>query len=234
MADQWDDEEDKGKSFDAASDSLLKAQEKADLEESGFDESVAGSSGEAADRIRAAIQARSADLGMEESEESKKAVEEAAERARQNILNQQSGLDLSQISDGSKEKLNVYYEPEDDMTEEEMKEADVLGQQPFLEQMSYEIGESTFPDPLAVTIKIVILAVSAVLSAIGVVNWDRAVRAFYKGQGILPTAEDIANAQQSGMQMAQELSNPTGAAAAVKAAAESAASSGLNLPDLSL
>ena len=43
------------------------------------------------------------------------------------------GLDLSQVTDGY-DKLSINYEPEDEMTEDEMRQADALGFQPWSEQ----------------------------------------------------------------------------------------------------
>lgn len=237
MSDQWDDEEDLGVAgFDDAAGKIIQQQEDEDMEEMGnYNDAIIDV--DDSDRIRKALQARTSELGMEESEESRLAIEAMAERARNRAAGGSTGsdLDLSQISSGGKQDdtMSIYYEPEDDMTEEEMKEADTLGQEPFFDQMIYEVKESTFPSASNVAIKVVLLVGFAIFSSFCVIKWDATIRAFYASQGMIPTTEEIAAISENAMRMAQDL-NAQSVQSAASSAAASSSSSGLTLPDLSL
>jgi hypothetical protein len=130
------------------------------------------------------------------------------------------GLDLSQISDGGYEKLSINYEPEDEMTEDEMRTADPLGFQPWSEQYAFELKESTFPDAVATLSKVALLIVLGLGTGFLIITTDKLVRNFYVDEGLLPSPEDVARAQSSGMEMAKELTKAT-------------VSPGTSLPDLS-
>jgi hypothetical protein len=129
------------------------------------------------------------------------------------------GLDLSQVSDGY-EKLSINYEPEDEMSEEEMRTADPLGFQPWSEQYSFELKQSTFPDTVATLSKVALLIVLGLVTGFLIITTDKLVRNFYVDEGLLPSPEDVARAQSSGMEMAKELTKAT-------------ISPGTSLPDLS-
>jgi hypothetical protein len=128
------------------------------------------------------------------------------------------GLDLSQVTDGY-DKLSINYEPEDEMTEDEMRQADALGFQPWSEQYLYELKESTFPDLVTTVSKVGLLIVLGIITGFLIITTDKTVKEFYVNQGILPSPADVEKAQQSGMQMATELSTSP---------------SNLKLPDLGL
>lgn len=138
------------------------------------------------------------------------ALEEAEKRASmRNAKGSFGGLDLSQVSDGGYEKLSINYEPEDDMTEEEMRTADPLGFQPWSEQYSYELQESTFPNVSATLSKVALLIVLGVGTGTLIITTDKLVRQFYVDSGLLPSPADIQRAQDSGMEMAKELTKTT-------------------------
>lgn len=154
----------------------------------------------------------------EASQDAMKAMEErAAKRAGS------GALDLSQVSDGF-EKLSINFDPEDEMSEEEMRQADPLGYQPMSEQYMFELKETTFPGAIATISKVGLLIVLGVVTGFIIISTDKLVRDLYVDQGMLPTKEDIAKAQSSGLEMAQELTKKTSSPGAV--------SSG-GLPDIS-
>lgn len=197
------------------------------------------------------VKARTESLGMEESVVSKQAIEamkaRAAQRAGAGPLADM--VDLSQVTYGSEEKksvLSIDYNPEDDLTDEQMERADPVGQLNIFEQLSTELKEILFPDVQTILFKVVLLVVLAVTSSTLILTTDHYVRELYEYFGILPTVEDIQAASENSMRLAQELT--TNGAAATSAATEAAtsageavtdavtdaATSGISLPDLGM
>jgi hypothetical protein len=141
-------------------------------------------------------------------EASKEAIAAAAQRAQQRTQTSFGGLDLSKISNDY-EKLSINYEPEDEMTEEEMRAADPLSfEKSFPQQLIYELNETTFPNLGATLSKVALLIGLGAITGLLIVGTDRGVRDFYVSQGLLPSAEDIQKAQQAGLKAAQELTKP--------------------------
>lgn len=132
-------------------------------------------------------------------------------------------LDLTQISDGF-ENLAINFDPEDEMTEEQMREADPLGYKPVSEQYMYELQETTFPGALATISKVALLIVLGVVTGTLIITTDKTVRDIYVSRGYLPSKEDIANAQSSGIEVANELTKKTVSPGAVSTG---------SLPDIS-
>jgi len=152
-------------------------------------------------RVRAAIKERTQSLGMEKSQVSAEAIEDAQKKAESSRASQEQGemaqlLDLTQISNaaprGPDEDIPaMFYDVEDDMTEEEMKEADPDGYKSIPEQVLKEVGAAEWPTPGAALREVVVLILSIVLSAVVIVNWDSFLRETYVNYGLLPRPEDI-------------------------------------------
>lgn len=139
-------------------------------------------------------------MGIERSTVSVEAIQAAQERAKTAVENQMSGasqLDLTQISGEAprgEEGENVpamFFEPEAEMTEEEMIEADPDGQLNFIDQTMKEIKASTWPTPGAVIKEVFILLLVGALSTVILVNWDNFLRDFYTNMGMIPKSEEI-------------------------------------------
>ena len=150
--------------------------------------------------MREAIRQRAESLGIERSKVSVEAIQAAQERAKQAVENKMSGatqLDLSQItSDGPRGEQDeniptMFFEPEAEMSEEEMREADPDGQLSFIEQTMKEIKAATWPTPGAVIKEVVLLLVVGALSTVIIINWDNLLREFYTSVGLIPTEEQI-------------------------------------------
>ena len=158
----------------------------------------------AQEALRDAVKARTMTLGMETA--SQDALKEVEKRAAQRGSSSSfGGLDLSKITDGGYEKLSINYEPEEEMTEEEMRQADPLGFQPALEQYKFELKETTFPDAGTTLAKVGLLIALGLVTGLLIINTDKTVRNLYVSQGLLPSADDVRAAQTSGMEMAKEL-----------------------------
>ena len=102
-------------------------------------------------------------------------IQAAQERAMEQIASRgaampDGGLDLTQITstgprgEAGEDIPAMFYEPESEMTEEEMIEADPDGQLPIPEQVMKEISLATWPTPFA-ALKEVFLVVALVVSS---------------------------------------------------------------------
>jgi len=105
-------------------------------------------------------------------------------------------LDLSQISQtrprGQDEDVpDIFYEPESEMTPEEMKEADPLGEQPLLDQAMKELAETIWPTPISALKEVVILVAVIAGTAALIIGWDNLLRDFYTNVGLIPGPEDL-------------------------------------------
>jgi hypothetical protein len=106
-------------------------------------------------------------------------------------------LDLTQISDtaprgqDNDDILSFFDEPEDDMSEEEMKEADPTGQMSIQDWALYEFKETNWPTPVAALKEVFILISSIAITAFLIVEWDMFLRETYTGLGFIPRPEDI-------------------------------------------
>ena len=151
------------------------------------------------DRVKEAIRQRTEALGIEKSKVSAEAIQAAQERAASGIANQGGNfqqLDLSQISSeaprGEDNKMPaMFYNPEDEMTEEEMIEADPDGQLSIPEQIMKEINAATWPTPVAALKEVGLLIAVVVLTAAAIIGWDNFLRETYTSFGFIPTPEDI-------------------------------------------
>ena len=156
------------------------------------------------------------------SQDALREVEKRAAQRGGSVGSSFAGLDLSKVSDGGYEKLSINYDPEDEMTEQEMRQADPLGFQPVLDQYTFELKETTFPDLGTTISKVGLLIALGLVTGLLIINTDKTVRNFYVVQGLLPSPEDVAAAQTSGMEMAKELVQGT------------TSPSNLQLPDIGL
>ena len=162
------------------------------------------------ERFRQAIKERADALGIEESKMSQEAVQAAQERAKAVLANQGSGqmLDLSQITQtaprGKDDDLPAFlYDPEDEMTEEEMKEADPDGQLSIPQWAAKELSATSWPTPFAALKEVIVLVATIALTAAIIIGWDNVLRTAYTDFGFIPKPEDI-------MQGAENLVLPQG------------------------
>lgn len=165
---------------------------------------------------------------MEESQVSKEFLVEAAARAA-NRNSKPSILDLSKVSDGSQQILSINYEPEDEMTEEEMKTADPLGLESWKGQIQFELGETTFPDLPSTLSRVVLLVILAFTTGFLIISTDSLVRELMMSKGFIPRPEDIMNAKEAGLKLSQELAQKVIMENAATAASNTG---GWSLPDI--
>jgi preprotein translocase subunit SecE len=136
-------------------------------------------------------------LGIEKSKVTPEMIQAAQEQAKAQLNNGGSGvLDLSQISQTAPRGQDddtpaMFYEPSDDMSDEEMIEADPDGQMSIPDQFMKEMSEATWPTPTAAVKEVFLLVVIVLVTAGLIIGWDDFLRGFYTNLGFIPRPEDI-------------------------------------------
>ena len=106
-------------------------------------------------------------------------------------------LDLSQISDApmkssKDDNLPAFmYEPENDLTEEQMREADPIGYLPLVEQALVTLKKATFPTFVEATMQVITLVAAILFSVSLFYGYDYAIRLGYQKVGVIPTEEQM-------------------------------------------
>lgn len=85
----------------------------------------------------------------------------------------------------------MFYNPADEMSEEEMEEADPDGQLSIPDQFSKEVQAATWPTPGAALKEVGLLIFVVVLTSSLIIGWDNFLRNTYTNVGFIPTSEDI-------------------------------------------
>jgi len=200
------------KTFDQAGRSLIEEEDEAKLREMGDFDSNPESKEANMERMREAIRLRTADMGLEKSKLSQEYFQELSRKSKEEDERVQQGgaasddeLDLSQISSepmvagsktgnrGERDKSlpNMLYNPEDEMSEEEMKEVDKVGNLPIYEQVVEELKNAKWPTLGAATREVGLLFIIVGLTGAIIINWDQLLRNVYTDLGFIPSADTI-------------------------------------------
>lgn len=157
------------------------------------------------ERMRAAIRARTADLGIEKSKVSADYIRNRQEKAIQagpgnTDADTFAGVDLSKISSTPKkssewneEMPSMFYDPEDEMSKEEQEEVDPVMKLSILDQGLNEYNNAKWPDWGSALREVGVLLAVVALSALLIIGWDKLLRVIYTSVGFIPTKEEIAN-----------------------------------------
>lgn len=167
---------------------------------------------ESIEKMRAAIRARTADLGIERSKVSadyiqnreKQALSAGAQQDREAAAGAMfGGIDLSKISgDDSKVKNRgeldedmptMFYDPDDEMTLEERQEVDPVMMKNLIEQASNELANAKWPTVLSAGREVILMAAVVAFSCLLIIGSDNLLRQLYTYAGFIPSQEDIAN-----------------------------------------
>jgi hypothetical protein len=132
-------------------------------------------------------------------------IQAAQERAKESVANRGQGgdiLDLSQISSTSPrgqddETPAMFYDPEKEMSEAEMLEADPDGEMSIQDQVMKEVSESTWPTAGAAFKEVFLLIFIVLATAFGVIQWDTFLRDTYTNLGFIPTKEELAQGTEN-------------------------------------
>jgi hypothetical protein len=141
-------------------------------------------------------------LGIEKSKVTAEAIQAAQERAKSELANRGSTLDLSQISNTAprepeEDQPAMFYKPEDEMSDEEQVEADPDGQLSIPDQIMIELKAASWPTTGAAFREVFVLIAVVIFTAFLVIQWDSFLRETYTGLGFIPSAEDLTNGSEN-------------------------------------
>lgn len=219
---QWDEDEEEepvavgsAPSYEEAGKQIGEEDDQAALDEVGDFDASGNYNANDVDKYREAIQKRTEALGIERKTPEEIAAEEAMALAALDRAGETMGpptdsksaeqlsqmLDLSQITSdaprGADESLPaMMYDPADDMTEEEMAEADPIGLKPWNEQLAWVFSKAQFPSALDALGETLILAATVTITGFTVANWDVLMKEIaFNYQGV-PRADEVAGAME--------------------------------------
>lgn len=137
--------------------------------------------------MRSKIRARASEEGFEKSVATKKAIEEATQRAMAGTASATPDqmLDLSGFADKFTD------DGTDELTDEEQAEIDKIASMPLLEQAREELANTRFPTPLAIFQTACVMALIFAVSATLILKGDATIRDFYMGLGYIPRPDEV-------------------------------------------
>lgn len=137
--------------------------------------------------MRSKIRARASEEGFEKSVATKKAIEEATQRAMagQASATPDQMLDLS----GFGEKFMD--DSTDELTAEEQAEIDKIASMPLLEQLQEELANTRFPTPMAIFQTACVMALIFAVSATLILKGDSTIRDFYMDLNFIPRPDEV-------------------------------------------
>jgi hypothetical protein len=171
------------------------------------------------DEMRAAIRARTANLGIEKSKISADYIQQkqkmamsaggARAAAEQTAGDTFAGLDLSQISDGStvrrrpptnslwdndEDTPSMFFDPEERLSEQEREEVDPLIKKSIIEQGLNELKNAKWPDWASALREVVLMFAVIALTGALIIGWDKVLRYTYTDiLHFIPSENELAN-----------------------------------------
>jgi hypothetical protein len=159
------------------------------------------------EQFRAQVKARAAELGIEKSQITADYIAQKREEAlkagpRAAAEESFGGLDLSKISDKAMESKSsmwdesmptMFYDPEEEMTQEDKEEADPLMKENPLGQAQFELSQGVWPSLGSALLQVFFMIIAVIASTYGLVAWDGLLRKLYINIGFIPTKEAIAD-----------------------------------------
>jgi len=136
--------------------------------------------------MRSKIRARASEEGFEKSVATRKAIEEATQRAMagQSSATPDQMLDLSGFAD-------KFLDDSDELTQEEQAEIDKIASMPLWEQAKEEISNTRFPTPIAIFQTACVMALIFAISATLILKGDATIRDFYMDLGFIPRPDEV-------------------------------------------
>jgi hypothetical protein len=136
------------------------------------------------DAMREQIRSRASNLNMNKSVATQEAIKMATQKAMAGESSAPT-VDLSKLSD------NIMGEPEEELTEEQMKEIDKVGQLSLWEQVLEEAKNTKFPSPEATLKQAALMVVIFVVTATLILKADELLRYQYTEWGFIPRAGEV-------------------------------------------
>eukprot|EP00571_Detonula_confervacea_P005889 CAMPEP_0172330916 /NCGR_PEP_ID=MMETSP1058-20130122/61655_1 /TAXON_ID=83371 /ORGANISM="Detonula confervacea, Strain CCMP 353" /LENGTH=308 /DNA_ID=CAMNT_0013048153 /DNA_START=204 /DNA_END=1130 /DNA_ORIENTATION=+ len=137
--------------------------------------------------MRSKIRARASSEGFEKSVATRKAIEEATQRAMAGTTSATADqmLDLSGFAD------KFVDDGTDELTAEEQIEIDKIASMPIWEQIQEELANTRFPTPVAIFQTACVMALIFAVSATLILKGDATIRDIYMGYGFIPRPDEV-------------------------------------------
>ena len=133
--------------------------------------------------MRDKIRSRATDLNMNKSVATQEAIKAATQRAAAGEQASATVVDLS--------KFNNMDQPEDELTDEQMKEIDKVGQMSLVDQVKEELKNTRFPSPDATLKQAVLMLVIFLVTATVILKADDFLRFQYTDWGFIPKSGEV-------------------------------------------
>ncbi|GAX25779.1 hypothetical protein FisN_8Hh319 [Fistulifera solaris] len=199
-------------SFGQAEASLIEEADRKRLDDMGDFDANPAYKDEKIEKMREAIRARTADLGMERSKVSAdyiknremQALSGGAQQEREAAASTMfGGIDLSKISTDESSVANrgqwdentptMFYDPEEEMSLEERQEVDPVMMKNPIEQTISELSGAKWPTVWSAGREVLIMFAVVAFSCLLIIGADNLLRQLYTAVGFIPSKEDIAN-----------------------------------------
>lgn len=137
--------------------------------------------------MRSKIRARASEEGFEKSVATRKAIEEATQRA----MAGQSNATPDQMLDLSGFAEKFVNNETDELTKEEQMEIDKIANMPIWEQIQEELSNTRFPTPMAIFQTACVMALIFAVSATLILKGDATIRDIYMDFGFIPRPDEV-------------------------------------------
>lgn len=137
------------------------------------------------DAMRDKIRSRASDLNMNKSVATQEAIKSATQQAMAGEAAATPTVDLSKFND------NLLSDPEDELTDEQMKEIDKVGQMNILDQVKEELNNTRFPTPGATLKQAGLMLVIFLVTAGIILKVDEFLRFQYTDWGFIPKSGEV-------------------------------------------
>jgi hypothetical protein len=135
--------------------------------------------------MRDNIRSRAAGLNMNKSVATQEAIKMATQKATAGEEASTPTIDLSKFSD------NLTENPEDELTDEQMKEIDKVGQMNIVDQVREELKNTRFPTPDATLKQAILMLVIFLVTAGAILKADEFLRFQYTDWGFIPKSGEV-------------------------------------------
>ena len=140
---------------------------------------------DAYDEMREKIRSRASTLDMNKSVATQEAIKAATQRAAAGEAAETPTVDLSKFSSGLGE------DPEDELTDEQMRDIDKVGQMSIPDQVVEEFKNTRFPSPDATLKQAILMLVIFIVTAGVILNVDTFLRFQYTDWGFIPKSGEV-------------------------------------------
>jgi len=137
------------------------------------------------DEMRDKIRSRASDLNMNKSVATQESIKSATQKAMAGEQAATPTVDLSKFND------NLLSDPEDELTDEQMKDIDKVGQMNIVDQIKEELNNTRFPSPDATLKQACLMLVIFLVTAGVILKVDEFLRFQYTDWGFIPKSGEV-------------------------------------------